>query len=162
MKKFKLIALSTAAVLLLGTAGIAYAQPGHHGGMYGREWKAQAVELSQEQMAQLDAARARHRAEVEPLHQQMIIKRAELKSEMISQNPDSGKVEALHKEIGELQGKLANAQIKHNEELAAQGLPSYYRGGHYAGGYFGHKGPGYMNDHRGGYGHRGYAADYHY
>lgn len=59
----------------------------------------------------------------------MIMKRAELKSQMISQTPDSAKVEALHKELGELEGKLATAKIKFRADLEQQACPAITRPG---------------------------------
>ncbi len=75
---------------------------------------------------------------------------------MISRKPDTGKIESLSREIGEIEGKLTSENIRFQTELEKQGLPApaYNNRG------YGHRGGGWGNGwncggYGGGYGHRG-------
>ena len=157
MRKFKVIALSMAAVVLLGSTGIAFAQPGYHNAdsnINHKGWNGPATELTQEQITQLEQAREKHQSAVEPLRQELIVKHAELQSQMIAQKPDTGKVESLNKEIGEIKGKLASENIKFRAELEKQGLPTKHMSQGFGG--MGMMGQGYGCKGGSGYGHKGF------
>lgn len=113
--------LALTAALLLGGQGMSYAfdgpppPPPHK--------YCPASELSPEQLKSYKELHDAFIAASLPLRQQDIIKKAELKAEMMSPAPNTEKVLRLHKELGELKGKLAVVRIKFKAECLAKGLP---------------------------------------
>ncbi|MBQ4132753.1 MAG: periplasmic heavy metal sensor [Desulfovibrionaceae bacterium] len=124
MMKFKVIALAAATLIILGAGSNALAQPGKHPEAPAQGGKpTPAFELSEEQRIKFNALDKHHRSSLEPLRQQLIIKRAELQSLMIGHSPDTGKIISLHRELGELHGKLTAEHIRFRNELEKYDLP---------------------------------------
>lgn len=107
-----------ATVLVLGISGVgaAVAAP------------APADVNPEEMRAKAEKIHEDHRAATDTTRQQLMVKEAELKGQMQSVNPDTGRIEALSKEIGELRGRLAVAKIKMKQQLEKEGLADMHRG----------------------------------
>lgn len=130
--KFKFAVMAAVALITVGAAGAASAHPSRHHD----EWRgshyynttAPAFEWTEEQRSTFDALRKHHWSSVEPLTQQLIVKQAELQSQMIAQVPDADRITVLNREIGELNGKLAAEHIRFRSELEKQGFPGALAG----------------------------------
>ena len=126
MIKSRIIAMTAVALLTLNAGGGALAQTAEtQPSGEGHSQESPLFKLSEEQQARLDGLRKHHLSSLEPLEQQLIIKRAELQSQMIARNPNPDKVISLHREIGELKGKVAAEHIRFHSELEKQNLPPF-------------------------------------
>lgn len=145
-----------AATMIMGAimacAGTGQAAPGNAPGPryqmqpYNQQWltpeqQQQARQIYNETLAATNNAR-----------QALNMKRAELDQELANPNPDSARIEALSREIGELRGKLLGARAQARAKLAQQGLPpdgfgsNNYYGGNGWDGYY-HHGRGHGRGH---------------
>lgn len=115
-------------------------------------------QLSPEQLQSAQKIFNDHYAGMDATRQALTAKRAELDAQLASPEPDSGRIEQLSREIGELRGKMLSARASVRSQLAKNGLPPDYFGpGNNSwndnGGVW--QGPGWH--HNGGWGHhRGY------
>lgn len=137
-------ALALGIVAIMGASGMAFAYPLHHG--------AGAAALTQEQQAAAQELYTRYSQTVTPLQQQLMVKRAELNSLYYGQNADSGKTQALYRDIADIEAKLFTANKDFRNKLAEKGIPGAGYGPHmgYAGGH-GHGGGHGMNREHGGH-----------
>ena len=125
------ISLSFATVFLLASASLALAWgPGWGGGT-----------MTQEQYAKAQQLAAENYAAINPIFQQWQAKQAELNAQVYRQTPEKTKIEALSKEIGELQGKLYAEQANLEAKLVKEGIPA---GNGWCPGYGGGMGRGMM------------------
>lgn len=136
--------------LTLCGANLAFcAQPGNAQNWQG--WN-NGVQLTPEQMAEAQRILQQNYAGLEVTRQALAAKRAELDALLNSPAPDTGRIEELSREIGELRGKMLAARVNARNQLASEGLPpdcfgpcangqwgyGDYRGGwHHHGGYYG-------------------------
>ena len=115
MKKTKLAALAVALTLALamGWAPIAGAWGGHGGGHGGY---GQPTYTPEQQAAWRD-----YNKKTAPLARQLNAKQAEMDSLFAQGAPDTGKIQALAKEIGDLNGRLYRIDSEYNAKLGADG-----------------------------------------
>lgn len=110
-----------ALVLSLGIgAGVAVANPFYHGPGH----------MTQEQAAKAQQLDAAHYSVVDPLARQLAAKEAERYAELASTTPDRARIEAISKDIGELQGKLYAAEASYSADLAKAGISGAGRCGY--------------------------------
>lgn len=121
MKKSRMhtLSLMLSLVALLGLSGLANAQmmgPGMMGGnMYG---------LTPEKQAVAQKIHADFYAKTAPLGQRLNAKQYELDALLYNSSPDEKKVQALSKEIADLNAKLYEAQAALQNQLAKEGIPT--------------------------------------
>lgn len=116
MKKLAVLVLATG--LFCGASFPAEAKEGKgHGAMRYME------QLSPEQQSQARAIFEEGRSANQSLREQIAAKKAELSQIMKSANPDSARIEALSKEIGQLRGKEMLARMDTVEKLKKAGFP---------------------------------------
>lgn len=84
--------------------------------------------LSPQQRQQAEKIFNDNFASMEATRQALAEKRAELDDELQSDNPDTDKIEAISRQIGELRGKMLSARVKTRSQLAEQGLPDDFYG----------------------------------
>ena len=103
-----------AAILLIGliaTAALAYGGGRGHGGWFCDNQGIMAgfygLNLTAEQTAQINTLRDHHWKEVQPLRDQMFIKRSELRNLWLEANPDPVKINAAQKEVNLLRDQMA-------------------------------------------------------
>lgn len=123
MKRLLLTAVMCAAALLASTSSHAR----HHGPYYPPQQYSQP--FTPEQWAQAQQIYAESNASMEPLLQELGSKMEILDRELATPNPDPATIEKLSREIGELRGKMLNAQASARTRLAERGLPPNYYGG---------------------------------
>ena len=150
-KKFG-IALTALATLAL-TASLAMARPGNSPGGYNTNCPgyggAAIAQLSPEKQAAFQKLHDAFAAKTAQLRADLGVKRAELNALVVAQNPDQAKIDALTKEIGDMQGKLlaerAAFRIQVNKEVGPIGWGGMGYGGMGYGGMggFHHRGGGY-------------------
>lgn len=133
MKKSTLMALTLSLAMFVGLSTAAHAQ-NYYGGN---------PPLTQEQRVKADKLFSEHMNSIAPIQQQYAAKRAELDALMFSGSADTAKIEALSKELGELDGKLYSEQTKFRAKLANENLPAYGYGARQGYGRGGMKGQGY-------------------
>ncbi|MBQ3059031.1 MAG: periplasmic heavy metal sensor [Desulfovibrio sp.] len=123
MKKMtlRMNALALLAVLSLACADFAQAKPE---GDIQKDCPRKEVSLSQEQRDAMEKLSREYFDKTLSLRQALMVKKAELEAQMISPRPDTAKVEALSREIGELRGKMTVARINFRTELEKQGIPA--------------------------------------
>lgn len=80
--------------------------------------------LTQQQQATLQQILNENSAKVGPLHDELARKEAELQGVLDSPAPDQGRIASLSREIGELRGKIMNAQVEMRGKLASAGIPA--------------------------------------
>ena len=112
-----------------------------YGPGYWGEGRGYAANLTEEQQAKLDDAREKFLEETDVLREQIQEKRFALGNEMRKENPDSGKVINLQKEISKLEGQIDQKAVQHQLEVRKL-LPENARSGYgrgygrgYGGGY---------------------------
>lgn len=152
MKRTKTgLAMAALATMLL-TASLAMARPGGPAGNGGPGYGpgngpcgAAYAQLSPEKQAALQKLQEAHYAKTAQLRADLGVKRAELNALSVTGNPDTAKVQALSKDLGDLIGKLTaertlfRAQVA--KEIGPAGLANCGFGGN--GGYgHGHMGGG--------------------
>ena len=158
---YRTMTLALAAALILSLCATAMARQGgddsrRHGGYA-------MSELTPEQSATVEKLHEAFFTATEPIRQQMIVKQAELKAELIAGKPNAQKVEQLSTELGALRGKMMNERIALKAKLAEAGIPERAMGPcarmgmgcGFGGGYGGGHG-GYGGGHGGGYGGQGW------
>jgi len=119
--RLRITTLALVAALSLVCADFAQAQPAAH---FAKDGPRQEAPLSPEQMETVQKMSKAFFDQTLPLRQALIVKKAELKAQMLSPNPDAAKVETLYREIGDLRGKMAVARLNLREELEKQGIPA--------------------------------------
>ena len=119
MKKFSLrvLALAVMATALIGFSGVASAGMGN-GSPCGYNQN-----LTPEQQTKMQKMHTEFLTATESTRQQLIMKRAELKAQMSSTNPDTAKIESISKDLGVLEGKMRAECVKFNKLKEAEGLP---------------------------------------
>ena len=121
MKK-AIIALSLVTAMVLGGVITVFAEPGpdmedrpgygmHLRGKHMGWWNNPALNLTDEQKAQLKAQFLAHRNEMAPIRYSMIQKRAELQALLAASTVDKAKVLAKQKELLTLQDTLAEKRL---------------------------------------------------
>lgn len=119
MKKLtiRMLALAVMATAIIGFSGVANAAMDHTQCM-------QNQNLTPEQQAKMQKMHTEFLTATDATRQQLITKRAELKAQMTSPNPDTAKIEAISKELGVLEGKMRAECVKFNAQLTKEGLPA--------------------------------------
>lgn len=120
--KILLIAIVMFSVALF--AEVASAGPGRHMG-YGYGYGVPPVaNLTPEQATKLQAIQQRHLKDVAPLQQQLLAKKLELRSMWLSPNPDQAKINALQRDILNLQSRIqektTNARLEMRRVLTPE------------------------------------------
>ncbi|MEJ2038202.1 MAG: periplasmic heavy metal sensor [Desulfosarcinaceae bacterium] len=108
-----------------------YGPPMRRNGYYG-------ANLSQEDLAKLDAARNKFFDETQDLREQIDQKRFDLSRELSKQQPDAAKAAKLQKELSQLESQFDQIALQHRLEMRKL-LPENARGRGYGRGY-GHRG----------------------
>ena len=158
MKRTKMgLAMAALATMLL-TASLAMARPGGPAGPggpggpgagYGPCGAAYA-QLSPEKQGALQKLQEAHYAKTAQLRADLGVKRAELNALSVTGNPDTAKVQALSKDLGDLIGKLAAERTLFRAQVAKEIGPAGLAGcGGFGGGYGGGYGHGHMGGGRG-------------
>lgn len=148
----KTLTLTAVAAMVL-TASLALAGPGGTGRGPGAGYggpcggPGAAVQLSPEKQAAFQKLHDAYYAKTVQMRATLQVKRAELNAAAVATTPDQGKIDALAKEIGDLQGKLlaerTHFRVQVAKEIgpeAASCLRGYGHGGR--GGHGGHGGYG--------------------
>lgn len=122
------IASTTAAlalVALLGTAGIASAQPGNPAGPH----MGPHMNLTTEQMNSLDSIHKEFGPKMQPLLQQKYGKQAEINALLYQGvKADDPRIQALQKDIKDVDGKLYQLDASMRKQMQDKGVP--YMGAH--------------------------------
>lgn len=119
MKKFAAITAALGLAALLSTSAIA-AGPGHGGGQgMGYGYHHGYANLTPEQQAEVDQARAAFLNDTLKLRQEIAAKRAELGTLYAQPNPDQAKIKALSDEMVDLQAQLAKKRNEYAAKLPA-------------------------------------------
>ena len=113
----RLLSLSLAVMLVMAFAGSAL-------GYGGDRW--QGAGLTPEQTVKMQQIFKENRALMNPIMQEIRVKKAEWDAQVYSASPDQGKIEALSKELGVLKGKIYSARAGLNARLVQEGLPTGY------------------------------------
>lgn len=126
--RMNILTLSLALAALLGLANLASAQgpmmggPGMMGGYgYGM---GMISGLTPEKQAAVQKLYTDYSLATEPVRQQLFAKQSELNTLYYSGTTDTAKVQALAREIGDLNTKLYSAQANLRKQLAAEGVPA--------------------------------------
>ena len=152
MKKVTVMVVSLALAALMAVPALAGPGRGMGPGGYGPGYGPQ---LSQEEAAKLDSARAEFLKSTAELRKQLMAKRIDLRTELAQPTPDQAKVKALADEATDLRAQLDKAR---NAFVAANpnaGGPGWGRGGAGRGfcpGFGGGRGMGYGGGRGMGYG----------
>lgn len=85
-------------------------------------------QLTPEQQQQAQEIFNQQYANTESARQQLYAKRAELNALLASPNPDKGRIQALSREIGELNGVLLGARSEVRNQLQQKGIPGDFYG----------------------------------
>jgi len=118
MKRTIIIALMAAFLMASGLSTGAFAQGmGHMGMGMGN------AQLSVEQQAVLQKIYQEQGQAISNLSQQLMDKQYELNTQLASPNADEKRTQVLAKEITELNGKILEARISLQKQLAKEGLP---------------------------------------
>jgi len=140
--RMNILTLSLALVAVLGIAGMANAQ----GYMMGGPGMMNGV--APENQAAMQKAYDGYAVATDQLNEQLFAKQAELNALYNSGSADSGRVQTLTREIGDLNGKLYAAQANLRKQLAKTGATSPRAASGYGMGY----GMGMRGMHMGGMG----------
>ncbi len=123
------VALAVVAVLVLGAASWALAQPwGPPADRLTLAWPRlrQALNLTDEQARRLDQVLQAHRARVARLRLDLARARLDLREVMQADRPDPARVEEIASRIGTLTGELVRARVALETELRAILTPEQY------------------------------------
>lgn len=152
----KTLGIALASLLTLAlTASLALARPGVGPGNgpagincpgYGYNMS----QLSPEKQAAFQKLHDDFAAKTEQLRANLGVKRAELYALAVSSNPDQAKIDALTKEIGDMQGQLLAARVQFRTQVNKEIGPNVMGWGGMGRGGMGWGGHGYH--HRGGFG----------
>lgn len=138
------------SVILLAGAAFAYAQgpgygpchyrgeyggammgPGYHGHMmgYGQGWGGHRgwSGLSEKEAAEVDAARDKFHSDTKELRGKIDEKAVQLRNEIIKDEPDSGKVAKLQKELSGLRAEFDQKAVAHQLKMRKL-LPDKFQG----------------------------------
>lgn len=119
MKRTIIIALMAAFLMASGLSTGAFAQGmGHMGMGMGN------AQLSVEQQAVLQKIYQEQGQAISNLSQQLMDKQYELNAQLASPNTDEKRTQVLAKEITDLNGKILEARISLQRQLAKEGLPA--------------------------------------
>lgn len=121
------ITLALALVASLGFSGLANAQmmgPGMMGGHGMGMMGGNMYGLPPEKQAAAQKIYAEHNAATAQFKQQLFAKQSELNLQLYGGATDDKKVQALTKEIGDLNAKLIEAQANLARQLAKEGIPA--------------------------------------
>ena len=122
MKRKPTLSLIFAALAAL-TFGSHAAWAGHHWG-YNNGMGAQGYsQLTQEQQATVQKLHDNYYAQTSALRQQLRSKRYEYNALLTAQKPESGKIEAVAKEMETLSQQLDQQRVKFDIALAEAGVP---------------------------------------
>lgn len=108
--------------------------------------------LTDEQQTAVQAIFAEHNKAVSPLRKQLAAKQAELDALYYADNKDNAKIQALFREMADIEAKLYTADADLKAKLAGQGIDDWSCRGGYGRGHRGRHG-GY-GGHGGGHGGR--------
>ena len=144
----KLGILATALATLAMTSSLALARPGGQGNGTGDcpgygYGAGRLAQLTPEKRAAFDKLHDAYATKTAQMRADLGVKRAELNAQAVAPNPDQGKIDALSKEIGELQGKLIAERTQFRIQVAKEIGPNVLgpagmgRGFHHRGGGFG-------------------------
>ena len=124
--KAKTLTIVMALFVLALFASAAIAGPGYGRGMgYGPGYGVPPVSnLTPEQVSKIQGITEAHLKEIAPLQQQMLAKRTELRAAWLSPNPDQAKINALQKDIlnlnARLQEKSTSARLEMRKVLTPE------------------------------------------
>jgi zinc resistance-associated protein len=126
--RFSTLNAMLALVAVLGIAGVASAQghtpsPQEHGANMGATG-GHMQGLTPEKQAAAQKLHADHNAATAQLKQQLFAKQSELNAQLYGGATDDKKVQALTKEIGDLNTRLLEAQVTLKRQLAKEGIPA--------------------------------------
>jgi len=111
-------------VAVLGFAGLASAQGHMMGGQGMGMMGGNMMGLTPEKQAAAQKIYADHNAATVQLKQQLFAKQSELNAQLYGGATDDKKVQALTKEIGDLNAKLFEAQVTLKRQLTKEGIPA--------------------------------------
>jgi len=117
------LTLMLALVAVLGFAGFASAQ-GHMGGQGMGATGGHMMGLTPEKQAVAQKLQAEHAAATAQLKQQLFAKQSELNAQLYGGATDDKKVQALTKDISDLNAKLFEAQVNLKRQLTKEGIPA--------------------------------------
>lgn len=90
---------------------------------FGLERGFQALDLTQEQLTQMQQLRKAYFEETYPLREQILERRMELRRLLLSEKPDEGKIMAVQREISDLHSKLAEKRTQLRLEISKMLTP---------------------------------------
>ena len=125
--RMRTLPLALALVAVLGFSGLANAQMTGHGMMGGQGMGMMGgnmMGLTPEKQAAAQKIYSEHYAATAQLKQQLFAKQSELNAQLYGGATDDKKVQALTKEIGDLNAKLLEAQVNLKRQLAKEGIPA--------------------------------------
>jgi len=130
-KRIPGLTLALALVAVLGCSGLANAQMmgGQGMGMMGGQGMGMMggnmmMNLSPEKQAAAQKIYADFNAKTATMRQQLTAKQYELNAQLYSATPDDKKVQALTKEIADLNAKIFEAQVALQNQLTKEGIPA--------------------------------------
>jgi zinc resistance-associated protein len=127
-KRITCLPLALAVVALLGFSGLASAQmmgPGMMGGQgMGMMGGNMMMNLPPEKQAAAQKIYADFNTKTATMRQQLAAKQYELNAQLYSATPDDKKVQALTKDISDLNAKLFEAQVALQNQLTKEGIPA--------------------------------------
>lgn len=132
------IVLAALATLALSTS-LAFARHGDGmGGGYGMggcggSGPGAMAQLSPEKQAAFQKLHDAFAAKTAQLRADLGVKMAELNAATVAQNPDQAKIDALTKQVGELQGKLLGERTQFRIQVAKEVGPGVMGGYHHGG-----------------------------
>ncbi len=121
-KKMLYIMIAVFAMALVAT--VAMAGPGYGRGMGYGYGVPPVSNLTPEQATKIQSIQQAHLKEVAPLQQQLLAKKMELRAAWLAQNPDQAKINALQKDIlnlnAKIQEKATNARLEMRKVLTPE------------------------------------------
>ena len=119
------LTMALALVAVLGFSGLANAQMGGHGAMGGQAMMGgNMYGLSPEKQAAVQKIYADNYTATAQLRQQLFAKQSELNAQLYGGATDDKKVQALTKDINDLNAKLFDSQVSLKRQLAKEGVPA--------------------------------------
>ncbi len=114
MKTYRNIIATALTLAFITASGVAFAQ-GH--GMMGGMGN-----MTPEHQATMQKIHADFNAATADLNKQLFAKESELNAALYAEKPDEKKVDALTKEIGELNAKIYSERVKMQKAMAKEGI----------------------------------------